>query len=365
MEKKTKLVYIIHGLAVGGAELAALSAFPTLLKHYHLQVYVLGKSNTILMNGLEANVRAAMVHFPYPTWLYPLYLPLVYWRLRRFKPELVIASLWKSIMPALLYKLARRKIRFFLLIHSTLFYHVLDRVVTMWGLRVADTVFADSASTKRFVQGVSGPDTNIQVLSFLIARTPEVIAPGDFSQGFRFFSVSRLNPVKRMPLAVGVIAALRDRGLAVSLDIFGRPDGDSQAVANEIARHGLGNVVTMRGELPPEKKAEIYMHYNAYIQMSAHEGMAMSVVEAMQRGMLCVLTPVGEIPNYANDKVSAVFLEVAHGEVTKASLEKLLAILRDAAKCTSIAAQAQQTFSGKPVFASSLFHALESSQPHA
>ncbi len=365
MEKKAKLVYIIHGIAVGGAELAALSAFPTLLKHYHLQIYVLGKSNTTLLNGLDANVRNAMIHFPYPAWLYPLYLPWVCWRLWRFKPDLIIASLWRSIMPALLYKSTQSKTRFMLLIHNTLFHHVLDSVITKCGIRVADTVFADSASTKRFIQDVSGPDTNIQVLSFLLARTPEVLVPRDFSAGLRFFSISRLNPVKRMPLAVGVIAALRGAGLDVSLDIYGRPDGDRDAVVNEIARYRLEDAVTMRGELPPEKKAGIYSQYNAYIQMSAHEGMAMSVVEAMQQGMLCVVTPVGEIPNYANDNVSAVFLELANGEVTTASLDKLLVILRDKTTCRSMATQAHHAFAGKPVFAESLLHALENLQPHA
>lgn len=365
MEKKAKLVYIIHGIAVGGAELAALSAFPSLLKHYHLQIYVLGKSNTTLLGGLEADVRETMIHFPYPAWLYPLYLPWVCWRLWRFKPDLVIASLWRSIMPALLYKLTQSKVRFMLLIHSTLFYHVLDSVFTKWGLRVADRVFADSASTKRFIQDVSGPDTNIQVLSFLITRTPEVLVPKGFSAGLRFFSISRLNPVKRMPLAVRVIATLRGAGLDASLDIYGRPDGDLEAVVNEIARYGLENLVTMRGELPPEKKSGIYSQYNCYIQMSAHEGMAMSVVEAMQQGMLCVLTPVGEIPYYAEDQVSAVFMEEANGQITMESLYKLVGILRDAEKCSVIATNAQRVFADKPNFAASLLQAIQKSQHHA
>ena len=46
-----------------------------------------------------------------------------------------------------------------------------------------------------------------------------------------------------------------------------------------------------------------------YLQTSKLEGMAMSVVEAMQLGLVPVVTPVGEIKNYCIDEVNAILID--------------------------------------------------------
>lgn len=365
MEKKPKLVYIIHGIAVGGAELAALSAFPELNERFRLRVYVLGRSNRVLLDGLEPDVRKNITCFNYPFLLFPLYLPWVCWSLWRFRPDIVIASLWRSVIPTFVYRLLAKGKCFFLLVHSTFFHHALDRVFTKWGIRMADVVFADSTSTQQFVEEIAGPGKDIKTVSFLTVPTSEHVEARQFSGQFRFFTLSRLNPVKRVPLAVRVISSLRDAGLDASLHIYGRPDGDGEAVVNEINRLELHDSVFICGELSPNEKGEIYSHYNCYIQMSAYEGMAMSVVEAMQQRMLCVVTPVGEMPHYATDQVSAVFMDVVDGQITRESLDKLVHVLDDSEKCQLISTNAHQAFVDKPIFGKSLIQAIQNSQSNA
>lgn len=364
-DKKLKLAYVIHGIAVGGAELAALSAFPDLGHRFELRVYTLGKSNEALIASLPSDVQKNIKRWNFPSYLFPFYFPWVLLSLLRFRPQHVIASLWRSVLPAVFYRLMVKNTRLFLLVHSTFFHHLADGVLTRWGIKKADVVLADSTSTKTFVQKHAKPAKNIRVVSFLLQPTPPQVTTHDFGDAFRFFSVSRLHPVKRMPLAVRVIAALRHAGLEATLDIYGRPDGDGEAVNKEIARLGLQDSVLLCGEIPPGEKGNMYPKYNCYIQMSAHEGMAMSVVEAMQQGMLCAVTPVGEIPHYAQDGVSAVFLDIREGQVSTDSLEKLVDTLKQPARCHDLASNAHQTFAKQPVFVDSLTQVIRNTISYA
>tara|TARA_A100001037_G_C14873989_1_gene510851 strand:- start:337 stop:762 length:426 start_codon:yes stop_codon:yes gene_type:complete len=62
---------------------------------------------------------------------------------------------------------------------------------------------------------------------------------------------------------------------------------------------------------PKDLDSIINLSKNAsfYLQTSKLEGMAMSVVEAMQLGLVPLVTPVGEIKNYCIDKVNAILID--------------------------------------------------------
>ena len=147
-------------------------------------------------------------------------------------------------------------------------------------------------------------------------------------------------------------------GLDVSLHVYGRPGSDEIVIRRTIAKFGLGERVKICGEILPYEKNKVYRRHNCYIQLSAHEGMAMSVVEAMQHGMLCVVTPVGEIPNYTSDGENAVLMDVVGGVISEYSLRNLLAVLNDRQSCEAISSAAHRRFKNAPVFADSLVEAL-------
>src|SRR5690606_7681913 len=105
-------------------------------------------------------------------------------------------------------------------------------------------------------------------------------------------------------------------------------------------------------------KQAIFRSFPFYIQLSAQEGMAMSVAEAMQNGLVCVVTAVGEIGNYAKDGVSAVLLDPTTAESWEESLDKLLNVLKSEVMCRFISNSAYQVFKGAPVFSDSLVAAI-------
>ena len=60
-----------------------------------------------------------------------------------------------------------------------------------------------------------------------------------------------------------------------------------------------------------------------FIQLSTHEGMAMAVVEAMQMGLVPVVTPVGEVARYCRHMENAIIFD--NPEQALADIETVLA----------------------------------------
>jgi glycosyltransferase involved in cell wall biosynthesis len=72
--------------------------------------------------------------------------------------------------------------------------------------------------------------------------------------------------------------------------------------------------------------------------------LAMSVVEAMQLGLVPVVTPVGAISTYCKDGESAIF---CRGPRTA---ERVLAVLADAERFHSMSAAAVETWKNAPLY---------------
>ncbi|WP_257669527.1 glycosyltransferase family 4 protein [Parapedobacter tibetensis] len=361
MITKRRLAYIIHDVAVGGAEVAFLSALPKLHETFNLKVYVLGSAKPTLMAGLAEPVQKRTVCFNMPAWALPLYMPVIYLRLRSFNPDIIISSLWRSTVPAMLYKFWHGHARYFVMLHSNGFFHWADRFFTSRAIRMSNAVFADSLATKAFAQTIHGAKSPVKALSYLVNPIPRHPRGYDFSGTKKFCFMGKLNKIKRVSLAVSAIAWLRAHEIDATLDIFGRDEGEQAAVMEQIQLAGMQEYIRINGEVSPAKKDEIHDSHNFYIQLSIQEGMAMSVAEAMQHGMVCVVTAVGEIPNYAKDGQSAIFMDTRTPESWEAAMNKLLLIIQDEEKCSSISKAAHETFRNTPIFSDSLIDAITNS----
>jgi len=358
--KKQKLLYIIHGIHSGGAELAFLSALEDLEKVYDFRAIVLGRSNAVLLAAIHDSVRSRITCYPYPLPILLLYLPAIVRSIRSFSPDIMISSLWRSVVPAIWYKRINPGVRYIAILHINKFFHVADKFFTKRALRQADIVFADSEATKRFA-GMHSPRGNeIQILSFLTAKRPKEMTNPPFSEK-KFCFVGRLHKMKNVPLAIKAIGWLREQGIDARLDIYGRDDGDCAAVKQTIQTLGLESVVRWRGEFVPENRAAVFSKYNFYIQLSSHEGMAMSVVEAMQHGLVCFVTPVGEIPAYITDMEDGVLVDVSERTQWESTLERIKQVATDENLCAQISEKSKRAFEKRLDFSTSLIQALRES----
>lgn len=356
MPKKEKLAYILHEIAIGGAEVAFLSALPQLAKAFDLRVYVLHGGNRTLADAIPAPLKKQLVFCNLPLVAFPLYAGWLAMRIARFNPRYLLCSLWRSYVVGSLVKRINQKVLYYPLVHSSVFFHKLDRWASLQAMRQADAVFVDSASARDFVVnkcGVTGKD--VAVVSFLTVRPPDSVPDYDFRQP-HFVFVGRLHPVKNVSLSVRAIAWLRARELDAQLDIYGRDDGDMATVQQVIAKEKMEPYVRLKGEVLPAKKMELLLgnDYPFYMQLSTNEGMAMSVVEAMQVGKVCVLTAVGEIPHYARDGVSALVVDPSSDENWERSMQRVLAAVVDPDVCQQLSQAAHDSFKGKPLFKDAL-----------
>lgn len=362
---RKKLVYILHDIMVGGVEVALLSAIPELNRQYDLTVVVLGNIDGNLVKGLSAEEKKVFIKFDYKVYLYPFKLKTITDFIVGLSPEYLVCSLWRASWVGTAVKKKMPSVKFFSFIHSAGFFHFADSFFSSKAIKKADYVWADSTSTFTFIKNRFGIENKIRVISLLTRKTPvrnEVMAnrQGLEKKQIKFLFLGRINQVKNVPLAVKLVKGLEDKGYDVLFDIYGRKEEGGFDEANRVVQElKLESKVSFKGEVDPVHRFELFPRYDFYLQLSDVEGMAMSVAEAMQNGLVCIVTPVGEIPNYAEDMKSAIFVHAAGDKEWEQSLQKVESVLADTKLYTSISESCFTNFSNKKTYTESVIENLE------
>ncbi|WP_439558669.1 glycosyltransferase family 4 protein [Dyadobacter sp.] len=362
MSSRKRLTYVLHSIAIGGVEVALLSAVPALHKQYELTIIVLGKINAEIMSHLSEEEKQVFVPLDYPVPLYPIVLPKIVRTILQTRPDILVCSLWRSSLVGTLCKMADKNIKLYSFIHSTDFPHAFAKQFNKYAVRKADFVLVDSAATKKYVADHFKPKAEIKVVSFLTRSTPSVnkaIAP-QTQDNVRFMFLGRINKVKNLPDAIELIKYLHQNNVKAHFDIYGRDDdGTATGLQQIISESDLNTYIQLKGEVTGSQKWEIFPNYHFYLQLSFNEGMAMSVTEAMQNGVVSVVSPVGEIVNYSTDMDSAVFIDVHNPAKKNADFAKVLNVIQNPALYSKLSSNCHANFASKKLYADSLIEQIE------
>jgi len=360
---KQRLVYVLHDIEIGGAEVALLSAVPALRDKYDLMVVVLGKVNHELIKDFTPAEKTVFHVFDYPLYQFPLKIPSLVRYIKRFGPDIVISSLWKGSLIGAVVKKKAPGVRFYPFVHNTKFFHRLDRYCTDLAIGRADAIFVDAVSTANFVKTRLASAVDVRVISFLTRSTPESNLrlgtgrePG--KGGVRFLFLGRIYKVKNLPLAIEFIHALQQRGINAVLDVYGRKGDDFARSLETVKSLCLEDRVTFKGEVNFRERFQLFKNYDFLVQLSDFEGMAMSVAEAMQNGLVPVVTPVGEIPNYAQGGTSAIFVDIADDESKEKAVDGVIEAVLETARYRQLSENAFRAFISKKCYADSLLDSL-------
>ncbi|TLV00778.1 glycosyltransferase family 4 protein [Dyadobacter luticola] len=362
MNSRKKLTYVLHDIAVGGVEVALISAIPALSQKYDLRVIVLGKVDPKMVAHLSPQERNVFVPLSYPLYFYPLALPKIIRQILLNDPDLLVCSLWRGVMFGILAKLLRKKIRFYAFIHNTGYPHYAARFFNKKAASIADVVLADSIATKIFVEKEFRPKAEVKVVSFLTRPTPSWPSPvpPNVQDEIRFMYLGRINKVKNLPAAIELVSWLRKQHINAILDIYGKnDDGYEDELKTFVKEISANSFVHFKGEVDGNQKWPLFSAYHFYVQLSFAEGMAMSVTEAMQNGLVCVVSPVGEIANYTQDMKSAVLVNILDKDYSQADFDKVLNVIKEPSLYLDISKTANRHFLGKKVYAHSLIEQLE------
>ncbi|MEM7300518.1 MAG: glycosyltransferase family 4 protein [Pseudomonadota bacterium] len=179
---------------------------------------------------------------------------------------------------------------------------------------IADGFFVDSQATKDNRLPIKH-HSRCETISYLVSRRKVLRKPSSRKPVFAFWG--RLTPQKNLPLALDFFSKISRLYQDARFHILGPDGGEGSNVQGKIASLGLGDSVTLHGAVPNQDIDDIVEDACFYLQTSQFEGMAVSVVEAMQMGLVPIVTPVGEIANYCEDGHNAVIFDQLDEAVQK------------------------------------------------
>ena len=224
----------------------------------------------------------------------------------------------------------------------------MDRLLTRLAACLADRVWADSHET--LTQRIPGLAADKgEVISFVTERIdplPTQLVRPDFV----FWG--RIHAQKGLLRAVGLFADVLNQRPDACFYIIGPDGGALTQLRSLVVDLGLGSAVQFLGPMCFSGIQEVARKASFYLQTSELEGMGMSVVEAMQFGLVPVVTPVGEIGHYARQGENAV---VVQDDATAAA--EVLALLNDDARYQAMRRGAVATWKDQTLYRDSVLAA--------
>jgi glycosyltransferase involved in cell wall biosynthesis len=140
-------------------------------------------------------------------------------------------------------------------------------------------------------------------VSYLGVPSQSRASPHPSGTSTRFVSCSTVVPVKRVGLMVDAIVLLLRDGVDVHWTHLGGGPGLSALREQVEARPELAGRVDLTGQLPPEGVAAWYRDnsVDAIVNVSASEGLPVSLMEAASFGIPMIATAVGGTPEIVDD----------------------------------------------------------------
>ena len=333
-----KVVHIIPFNGIGGVESAANSLAEQLYGTFKY-------SKVYLVNDLSIQGESYIKSINNPINYWKSFIQLV-----ELKPDILIASLWRSYVLVIIFKILFPKTRTITFLHFPKAVHIMDWVFAEIAIMLSSEVWTDSVVTlERRISAVRR--RKARVISFLTHRL-KGIRQKIVSPTFVFWG--RLHPQKNLIAALKIFSSVYAHRQDAKLHIVGPDGGDKQKILETVNNLGLQTCVRLYGPMKQSAIFNLSETVSFYLQTSLEEGMAMSVVEAMQLGLVPIVTPVGAIASYCQHKKNALLVYSEHEAVSE-----ILKLLDNQDKFTALSSSAIFTWKDVPLYSDSVIDALK------
>lgn len=146
----------------------------------------------------------------------------------------------------------------------------------------------------------------------------------DRSEGrFTIGSSGRLFPVKDFPLMVEVAREIAKHEAGIRFELAGTGP-EKERIAETVRLHGLDGTFLLRGFL--HEVSAFYQGIHLYLNTSVHEGIPMSVLEAMAHGLPVVAPDVGGLKEILDDGIHGFLIK---GRDPRSFAERCMLLYRD------------------------------------
>ncbi len=102
-------------------------------------------------------------------------------------------------------------------------------------------------------------------------------------------------------------------------------NGEIEKVKKRVADLGLEKIVNVPGWVTGQEKKKLLVEAYLYVLPSYHEGLPMSILEAMAASTPVISTPVGGIPDAVRDGYNGFLVPVNSPKALATKIERLLA----------------------------------------
>lgn len=331
----TKVIHLVPYEGIGGVESAARSMRKVKSESIHFEVDYIYQS---IISGR-----------PVSSTFNPWSLVVVAWRIRNDQPDVLIVSLWRSSIVGLLVKLFKPRVKLVTFLHLDKDVHLIDYVFTRLSLWFSTEIWADSVATINGRLRRTAQREHCRLISF-VTRRFEVQPDCKIAPTFIYWG--RINEQKGLDRALRIFAEIRSRRSGARFWIVGPDGGALAAIQNLCVELGLAGSVTFKGVASQDQIISYAAQASFYLQTSLFEGMAMSVVESMQLGLVPIVTPVGEIASYCHNGVNAVLVEA-----DQKAVEDVFNLLESRESYLRLRKNAIATWQEKPLYRDSVLDA--------
>jgi glycosyltransferase involved in cell wall biosynthesis len=140
---------------------------------------------------------------------------------------------------------------------------------------------------------------------------------------FTIGSSGRFFPVKDFPLMVEVAREIAKHEAGIRFELAGTGP-EKERIAETVRLHGLDETFLFRGFL--REVSTFYQGLHLYLNTSRHEGIPMSVLEAMAHGLPVVAPDVGGLKEILDDGVHGFLIK---GRDPRSFAERCMLLYRD------------------------------------
>jgi glycosyltransferase involved in cell wall biosynthesis len=192
-----------------------------------------------------------------------------------------------------------------------------------WSMARADSVIALSCGWRDKLKDMA-PRARLVVVENAVAQAS--IRPEKRRDGTcRFVLLARMDEWKGIDDLLDACCRLRHGRAAVHVTLAGPSGtaGDAAELAGKIRARGLDQIVRYVGELRGDAKANLLGEADVYVQPSHHEGMPISVLEALAQGLPVVATHVGAIPEVITDGQEGLLVPPRRPELLAKAMKEL------------------------------------------
>ena len=350
---KKKVLHIIPAFELGGVQTGILYSIEKLNEIYDYKVLVIGKVDEEWVRGLPFPLKNYLItigaSFLLPGWVSG------YKVVKQLKPDLIISSLWKSVGLSATFKFFNKNVVLCGFFHNASSPHLVSTLLSKLISFVQDAAIADSYATKMFLKKfykIENADVVPYFFEFRLMKERKSFDPAYVKLAY----FGRINKHKGADRSIKLCSLLKNYGVNFVFDIYG--DGPVDLYSHIIKDAGLSGHVYLKEKLPLHLVGECMSDYDFILQLSDYEGMALSVVEAMNMALVPIVTPVGEMERYTKDMENALWLNKPFDDNLEKLAQKVKELIDTPELYYKLSLSASRTFQGHKKYTDTLVEVI-------